>query len=174
MSESFKIRFAVCALLLPMLAGCFNPYACQAEHRFAEYKGRLGLDAPLEGELTARDSGRIFLSLDQSKGRGAHEQVTVSVNVWSFAQTVETVHVHERSGSNAGRLLISVSSGLLVRDSIWNGYPQQHAGPVSWQDVWETLEEGNAYLEVHPSGGAPAVRGLLTLARSRGYQPSCT
>jgi hypothetical protein len=132
------------------------------------------MDEPLEGELTARDPGRIYLSLDQSKGRGAHEQVTVSVNIWSFAGSVDAVHVHEKSGSNAGRILFSTSSGLLVRDSVWNGYPQLYPGPVSWQDLWDVLEDGNAYLEVHPANGGAAVRGQLSLARSRGYQPSCT
>ncbi len=168
------VRMMIVAGLLLVLSGCLNPYACRAESRSAEYRGRLGIQEPLTVDLTARDSGRIYLSLDETRGVTVSKQVTVSVNVWSFADSVADVHVHERTGSRARRLLFSTSSGLLVRDSVWNGYPQQYSGPVSWSELWEALEGDNAYLEVHPRPGQAAVTGRLTLARTRGFQPSCT
>ncbi len=168
------IRMMIAAGLLLVLSGCFNPYECLAEYRFAEYRGRLGVQDPLTVDLTARDSGRIYFSLDETRGVDVQRQVTVSVNVWSFADSVADVHVHERTGSRAGRLLFSTSSGLLVRDSVWNGYPQLYSGPVSWSELWEALEDDNAYLEVHPAEGQAASIGRLTLVRTRGFQPSCT
>ena len=175
-AESAERRIAamIAGAILVMVGGCLNPYACLAEYRFAEYRGRLGVQDSVTVDLTARDSGRIYFSLDEGRGPDAFRQVTVSVNVWSFADSVEEIHVHEREGSRAGRLLFSTSAGLLVRDSVWNGYPQQYSGPVSWSDLWEALEDDNAYLEVHPGPGQDATRGRLSLVRTRGFQPSCT
>ncbi|MDQ3244576.1 MAG: hypothetical protein M3Q09_12680, partial [Gemmatimonadota bacterium] len=58
---------------------------------------------------------------DEYRGAGGQNQVSVSVNVWGFANTVSEVHVHQRSGAGSGRLLLGTSSGYLVRDSVWNG-----------------------------------------------------
>jgi hypothetical protein len=163
-------------LILPLAAtaACFNPYECRAEYRFAEYKGILGVQEPLSREVEQREPGRIYLSLDQGRGASAYEQVTIGLNVWNFVDSVDQVHVHRATGPEAGRLLYSTSSGYMVRDSVWNGYPQPFSGAVSWQDFWEILEQGDAYLEIHPGGAASPVRGRLTLSTTRGYQPSCT
>ncbi|MBA2707221.1 MAG: hypothetical protein H0U59_05395 [Gemmatimonadaceae bacterium] len=174
--QQFHVRRIVmmaATIGLALLASC-NPYGCQAEHRFAEYKGRLGIQIPLTEELSASDSGRIYFSLDEYRGAGGQNQVPVSVNVWGFASTVSEVHVHQRSGAGSGRLLFGTSSGYLVRDSVWNGYPQIYSGPGSWSDLWDTLNDDNAYLELHPAAGGSPVQARLTLARSRGFQPSCT
>jgi hypothetical protein len=100
--------------------------------------------------------------------------VGVSLNVWGFADSVETVELHQKSGSNAGRLLFSTSSGYLVRDSVWNGYPVPYAGPLSWDDFWNTLNAGNAYVELHPANGKSVVKGALGVVSSSGFQPACT
>ena len=162
--------------MVPLAAStaCFNPYACRAEYRFAEYKGILGIEEPVTREVGQREPGRIYFSLDQGRGAGAFEQVTISMNVWGFATSVEQVHVHRATGPEAGRTLFSTSNGYMVRDSVWNGYPTPYSSEVSWQDFWEILEQEDAYLEIHPGGAAAPVRARLSLSRSRGYQPSCT
>ena len=167
-------QVAVIAISITILLSACNPYACLSEYRFAEYKGQLGLDGSLEGEVDIRNPGRIYVSLDQTKGSGSSRQVSVSLNVWGFADSVDVIHIHEGSGSREGRLLYSTSAGYLVRDSVWNGYPQEYLGPVSWEDFWDTLEDETAYLELHPANGRQPVRGRLTLSRKRGYQPGCT
>jgi hypothetical protein len=163
-------------LVVPLAAStaCINPYACRAEYRFAEYKGILGVDDLITREVDQREPGRIYLSLDQGRGAGAFEQVTIGLNVWGMVDSVDQVHVHRATGPEAGRTLYTTSAGYMVRDSVWNGYPQQFTGAVSWEDFWEILEQGDAYLEIHPGGSATPVRGRLTLSRSRGFQPSCT
>ena len=163
-------------LLAPLLlsSACINPYACRAEYRFAEYRGILGVDERIDREVGQREAGRVFLSVDQARGVDPYEQVLVSVNVWGFVDTVAEVHIHRASAPNAGRLLFSSTAGYMVRDSVWNGYPQLYSGPVSWSEVWSTLEDGEAYLEIHPGASVPPVRARLTQARARGYQPSCT
>ncbi len=153
---------------------CVLPYDCRAEYRFAEYKGILGIDEPITREVEQREPGRIYFSLDQGRGVEAFEQVTIAVNVWGFTDTVDVIHVHRATGPEAGRTLFSTQNGYMVRDSVWNGYPTPYNGAVSWQNFWEILEQGDAYLEIHPGGSAVPVRARLTLARSRGFQPSCT
>jgi hypothetical protein len=168
------LRGAALSVPLALATACINPYACRAEYRFAEYKGILGTNEPITREVDQREPGRIYVSLDQGRGAGAFEQVTVSFNVWGIVDSVDQVHIHRATGPEAGRTLYSTSAGYMVRDSVWNGYPQQFSGSVSWQDLWETVEQGDAYVEIHPGGETAPVRGRLTLARSRGFQPSCT
>jgi hypothetical protein len=91
-----------------------------------------------------------------------------------MVDSVADVHVHKATGSESGKLLFSTRSGYMVRDSVWNGYPQAFSGPGSWDEFWDTLEAGNGYLEIHPADGLPPVSGRLTPANSRGFQPSCT
>jgi hypothetical protein len=174
MSSRKFLRRAV--LLIPLVAStaCLNPYACRAEYRFAEYKGILGVDEHVTREVDQREPGRIYLSLDQGRGVDPFQQVTIALNVWGFADSVAQVHVHRATGRDAGRTLYSTSAGYMVRDSVWNGYPQQFASGTSWQEFWEILETGDAYLEIHPGGDGAPVRGRLTLSRTRGFQPSCT
>ena len=160
--------------LLLLSSACINPYACRAEYRFAEYKGILGVDEPIEREVGQREPGRVFLSVDQARGVDPYEQVLVSMNVWGIVDTVTEVHIHRGSPPNDGRLLFSSTAGYMVRDSVWNGYPQLYSGPVSWSELWSTLEDGEAYLEIHSAPPAPPVRARLTLVRSTPYQPACT
>ncbi|HVF39080.1 MAG TPA: hypothetical protein VM939_04200 [Gemmatimonadaceae bacterium] len=170
-----RLLTAAGIVLLPWLTSCVNPFGgCLAEYRFAEYKGRLGVQSPITDELSVRDSGRIYFSLDEFTGPNAQNQVAVSMNVWSFASSVSEVHVHRRTGSRAGQLLFSTTNGYLVRDSVWNGSPQIYTGPVSWSELWDALNDDNAYLELHPADGKPSVQGRLILSKSGGYQPACT
>lgn len=159
--------------MLLLASACINPYACQAEYRFAEYKGILGVNELIERDVAQNEAGRIYLSLNEGRGAGAFRQVSLSFNVWGMVDSVAEVHVHKANGSESGQLLFSTSAGYMVRDSVWNGYPQAYSGE-SWSELWSTLEEGNGYVEIHPAAGLPPVRGRLTPANSRGFQPSCT
>lgn len=169
-----NLRLLIPASTLLLASACINPYACEAEYRFAEFKGILGVDDLVQREVAQTEPGRIYFSLDEGRGAGAFRQVSLSFNVWGMVDSVAEVHVHKATGSESGKLLFSTSSGYMVRDSVWNGYPQAFSGPVSWDEFWDTLGEGNGYVEIHPADGLPAVRGRLTPANSRGFQPSCT
>lgn len=169
-----KLRSLALASTLLLSPACINPYGCEAEYRFAEFKGILGVDDLVEREVAQMEPGRIYFSLDEGRGSGAFRQVSLSFNVWGMVASVAEVHVHKATAPDSGKLLFSTSSGYMVRDSVWNGYPQAFSGPVSWDEFWDTLGAGNSYLEIHPADGQPAVRGRLTPANSRGFQPSCT
>ncbi len=173
---SFTRTFFRIILGLSCLAStaCINPYACRAEYRFAEYKGILGVEDPIDRDVDQREKGRVYVSLDQGRGVDPFQQITISANVWDFVDTVDVAHIHQGAGSPAGGTIFSTSSGSMVRDSVWNGFPQAFPGPGSWQDFWDTLEAGGAYLELHTGDSRPPVRARLTLSRSSGFQPSCT
>ena len=171
-SRSLRSMFLVAPLAL--CSACLNPYACRAEYRFAEYKGILGVDEPIEREVGQREPGRVYLSVDQQRGVDPYEQVHVSVNVWGFVDSVSEIHIHRATAPNVGRLLFSSTSGYMVRDSVWNEYPQRYSGPVSWSELWSTLEDGDAYFEIHTGTSPSPVRARLTFSRGRGFQPSCT
>ena len=128
------------------------------------------MDERIDREVDQREKGRVFVSLNQGRGVNAFQQITISANVWEIVDTVDVAHIHQ--GPEAP--MFSTSSGYMVRDSVWNGYPQAFAGPGSWQDLWEMLEAGEGYLELHTGDSRPPVRARLTLARSRGFHPSCT
>lgn len=160
------------ALVLSLIA-C-NPYACLAKSRFSEFRGLLNGDSPPSPTLSVRDPGVVFVQLGEQKGAGSQQIVGLSLNVWGFADSVESVQLRQKSGSAAGRLLFSTSSGYLVRDSVWNGYPVPYGGPLSWDDFWDTMNDGNAYVELHPANGKPVIKGIIGLLSSSNFQPSCT
>ena len=171
---SRSLRSMLLVAPLALCSACLNPYACRAEYRFAEYTGILGVDEPIDREVGQREPGRVYLSVNQQRGVDPYEQVILSVNVWGFVDSVSEVHIHRAIAPNAGRLLSSSTSGYMVRDSVWNGYPQRHSGPVSWSELWSTLEDGDAYFEIHTGTTLPPVRARLTQVRSGPYQPACT
>src|SRR5687767_2309912 len=115
-----KLRLLFLPLMLLLASACINPYACEAEYRFAEYKGILGVSELTERDVAQNEAGRIYLSLQEGKGAGAFRQVSLSFNVWGIVDSVAEVHVHKVSGSDAGKLLFSTASGYMVRDSVWN------------------------------------------------------
>ena len=157
-----------------LAAEACNPFGCYAKYRFSEFRGLLNSETAPPEARTVAEPGIVFVSLDQQSGNGAQEQVSIALNVWGFADSVAAVELRQKTGSKAGRLLFSTSSGYLVRDSVWNGYPVPYIGPLSWDEFWNTMNAGNAYVELHPGNGLPVVKGALGLVRSIGFQPACT
>lgn len=161
-------------IALTLAVAACNPYACLAKSRSSEFRGQLNSDAPPAATLTVLDPGIVFVQLGEQEGVGSQQIVGLAMNVWGFADSVEAVELHQKTGSKAGRLLFSTSAGYLVRDSIWNGYPVPYGGPLSWDEFWKTMNDDNAYVELHPGNGKPVVKGALGLVRRSDFQPSCT
>lgn len=167
-----RLRYFLAPLVACVLSAC-NPYACETDARSATYVGRLGQSVAPTADLTAVDSGRIFIGLNEWRGSVTQQNVSGSVNVQGFVSAVSEIHVHEGTPANPGRLLWKTSNGYLVRDTLWNVYTDFFAGPASWADFWSALGGGHAYFEVHsPSGGS--VTGALRQESVSAFSPSCT
>jgi hypothetical protein len=151
-----------------------NPFGCYTNSRFAEFRGLLGAEIAPSAGRSVNEPGVVFMSLDEQTGNGAQQIVALAMNVWGYADSVDFVELHQASGSKAGRLLFSTSGGYLVRDSVWNGYPQPYAGPLQWEEFWDVMKNNDAYFELHPARGKPVVRGAIGLVNSTDYRPACT
>ena len=167
-----ELRHSLALLVACALSAC-NPYACETDARSAAYVGRLGQSVAPTADLTAFDSGRIFIELNEWRGSAAQQSVSASVNVQGFVSAVSEIHVHEGTPANPGRLLWKTSNGFLVRDTLWNAYTDLFAGPASWADFWSALAGGRAYFEVHTPSGA-SVTGALRQESVSAFTPSCT
>jgi len=160
------------ALLVFVVSAC-NPYACATDARNAIYVGRLGQSVAPTDNLTAADSGRIFVGLNEWRGSLAQQNVDASVTVKGFAPAVSEIHVHEGTPASPGRLLWKTDHGYLVGDSVWNAYRDLFQGPASWADFWSALDEGRAYFEVHSPSGA-SVTGAMRQESVSAFSPACT
>ena len=167
-----ELRYAFALLDVCALAAC-NPYTCETDARSAAYVGRLGQSVAPTADLTAFDSGRIFIELNEWRGSAAQQSVSASVNVQGFVSAVSEIHVHEGTPATPGRLLWKTGNGLLVRDTVWNVHTDLFAGPASWADFWSALDGGRAYFEVHSPSGA-SVTGALRQESVSAFTPSCT
>jgi hypothetical protein len=167
-----ELQYALTLLVACVLSAC-NPYACETDARSAAYVGRLGQSVAPTAELSALDSGRIFIDLNEWRGSLAQQNVSASVNVQGFLSAVSEIHVHEGTPANPGRLLWKTGNGFLVRDTVWNVYTDLFAGPASWADFWSALDGGRAYFEVHSPSGA-SVTGALRQESVSAFTPSCT
>ena len=167
-----EVRCLLAMLVACVLSAC-NPYACETDARSAIYVGRLGQSVAPTADLTALDSGRIFIGLNEWRGSQAQQNVSASVNVQGFTSAVREIHVHEGTPATPGRLLWKTSNGYLVRDTVWNAYTDLFAGPASWTDFWSALDDGRAYFEVHSPSGA-SVTGALRQESVSAFSPACT
>jgi hypothetical protein len=167
-----ELRYPLALLVACVLSAC-DPYACGTDARSATYVGRLGESVAPTAALTALDSGRIFIGLNEWRGSDDQQNVSASVNVQGFLSAVSEIHVHEGTPANPGRLLWKTSNGFLVRDTLWNVYTELFAGPASWADLWSALDGRRAYFEVHSPSGA-SVTGALRQESVSAFTPSCT
>ena len=166
------MRYSFLLLVVLTVCAC-NPYGCTTDARDAIYVGRLGETVAPTGELTAQDSGRIVLGLNEWRGSQPQQSTSASVTVKGFVPAVSEIHVHEGTPASPGRLLWKTDHGYLVGDTVWNAYLDFFEGPAPWSDFWSALNEGRAYFEVHsPSGDN--VTGALRQQRVSPFRPACT
>jgi len=160
------------ALLVTLGAIACDPYACTTDYRSATYVGRLGDAVAPSGNLGDRDSGQVFLELNEWRGSASQQSVLASANVWGFVSGVSEIHVHEGAPGNTLRLLWKSANGYLVRDSIWSTGIDPFGGPAAWADVCNALNEGRGYVEVHSPTGDSVSAGLRQTSISP-FSPSC-
>ena len=160
------------AVIVAGTAAC-NPYACTTDARSATYSARLGQAVAPTSEVPERDSGRVFLAVNEWRGSVTQQNVIASVNVWGFVPTVSNLQVREGTPASPGSILWKSSNGYLVRDSTWNTGIDLFEGPGNWTDMWNLLAQGRAFLEVHPVSG-DSVSAALSQVSSSPFSPSCT
>ena len=165
-------RLLFLLLLAAGLEAC-DPYACTTKARSATYVGRLGESVAPTTDLTLFDSGSVILLLNEWRGSVSQQSVEAGVNVQGFVPAVSEIHVRAGTPANPGRVLWRTDHGYLVRDTIWNSYRDLFAGPGTWADMWNLLDAGEAYFEVHSPAGDSAAAGLRQ-ETATGFTPSCT
>lgn len=150
-----------------------DPYQCGTKARGADYVGVLGQAVAPPGDIASTVNGRIYLGLNEWQGSVAQQNVVASVNIVGFLPAVSEIVVREGTPATPGRALWSTSTGILVRDSVWNASQVLFEGPATWSDFWNALDTGHAYLEVHSPTDA-TVSGGLRQAHGGTFTPACT
>jgi hypothetical protein len=154
------------------ILGC-NPYECGTDARSATYAGRLGHLVAPTSPPSESDSGGVSLMLNQWRGSVTQQGVIASVNVRRFVTAVGKLHIHEGTPGNPGRTLWESANGYLAGDSAWHTGINPFEGPGPWSDLWNLLESGGAYFEIHSSVGEAIPASLRQLSSSP-FSPSCT
>ena len=170
LSRSARSSFAL--TLAAMAASGCGLYECITESRSATYAGQLGQSvAPAtHGE---RDDGSVTLLLFELRGGDEQQSVNARVNIVGFVPDVSEIHVHQGSPANPGRILWSSRSGFLVRDSVWQNFGELFGGPATWSDLWDSLNAGHAFIDVHSASGASAAAGLRQ-EQIEAFSKACT
>jgi len=159
------------AAVTTFIAGC-NPYQCGTDARSATSGGRLG-QLVARPSPSANDSGGISLMLNEWRGSVTQQGVIAFVRVRGFVSGVSKLHIHEGTPANPGRTLWESANGYLAGDSVWQTGINPFEGPGPWSDLWNLLESGGAYFEIHSPVGDSISAGLLQVSSSP-FSPSCT
>jgi len=140
--------------LAPLLAaaGCDIPFVgpdCIDESRSLSVS--TALMAPT-ADATPSDTGTATFSLTESRNhrskRTSRRDMTWSVRSGLTRGTVTAVHVHAVGGVLLFDVPIDSTSGPpSVITQVFQGQP--YSGPVGWDELYQALGEGRAYVDVH-------------------------
>ena len=135
------------------LAACDLPFVgpdCIDETRSLSVRARLASTAP---DAAPADTGVAGLSFSESRNhrteRTSSRSVTWFVGSGLQRGTVTAVHVHEEA---TGRLILDVPIDStygppFVITQVFQAQP--YTGTVAWNEAYQMLGEGRAYVDVH-------------------------
>ena len=157
---------------LALVSGC-NPFGCEVEWRSSDFEGRLGDSTVAVVADNPRTPGRVFVSLSQERGSSEQKQVGLSINYWSFADSVSLVRLTRFSDpARVPAITFSRDKGYAVRDTFFNLYPQLIDSKTS-NALWDVFNNGDGMLEMVPMSG-PVVRARMKKIQGNDFAPACT